>query len=569
MDVLLHIADDWLLDKAWAALVPLSAFSSAPDLVNAANSTAKFIPLLTPSSWSQLVSHLPHVPLNHDDLASLYADAQTLSQISAWPRNYIPRQLISVFVITLVGIQVLYFLFAGLSYAFIFNHEMMKHPRFLKNQVRQEIQASLWAFPFMTILMMPWFQAEVMGYSLMYDGMDTYGYTYLVLSMPLYLLFTDYLIYWIHRWLHIPVIYKYIHKPHHKWIIPTPFASYAFHPVDGYAQSLPYHLLVFVFPIHRILYLILFVSVNFWSIFIHDSDMITGHIFEKVINGPAHHTLHHIYFTVNYGQYFTWADRVGGSYRQPQSDLDPLLDIKNAKKDPQVPRAGGSPIRSQNLESFGVYTEEGEGLDECSGLPHAQGEGGEGDEVLQLEREMFDLGPGTPTMATPTLAMLRLQPEPSEGEDGLEEQEQEQPQETRVGLELESQAPLGVDARVIELDAVFGVGRYFQFGFGFGVRIPLDDDDEAGAGPRIPVQVPDVLPFVDKVQFVNLSAPTSDSGAAVYLSSIFASSIAVTSIPVDESAITLRRVSTEHTTGIHPSSVRNDDGQRSNHVRRA
>ncbi|KAJ3515899.1 hypothetical protein NLJ89_g1469 [Agrocybe chaxingu] len=333
MDLLLHIADDWLLDKAWARLVPLSAFSSSPDLVNAANNTVKFVPLITSSSWSQLVSYLPHPPLNHDDLASLYADAQTLSQISAWPRNYIPRQLISVFVITLVGIQVLYFLFAGLSYAFIFNHEMMKHPRFLKNQVRQEIQASLWAFPFMIVLTMPWFQAEVMGYSLMYDGVDTYGYTYLVLSVPLYLLFTDYLIYWVHRWLHIPVIYKYIHKPHHKWIIPTPFASHAFHPVDGYAQSLPYHLFVFVFPIHRILYLVLFVAVNFWSIFIHDSDMITGHIFEKVINGPAHHTLHHIYFTVNYGQYFTWADRVGGSYRQPQSDLDPLLDIKNAKKE--------------------------------------------------------------------------------------------------------------------------------------------------------------------------------------------------------------------------------------------
>ena len=30
--------------------------------------------------------------------------------------------------------------------------------------------------------------------------------------------------------------------------------------------------------------------------------MITGHIFEKAINGPAHHTLHHLYFTVNYGQ---------------------------------------------------------------------------------------------------------------------------------------------------------------------------------------------------------------------------------------------------------------------------
>lgn len=79
--------------------------------------------------------------------------------------------------------------------------------------------------------------------------------------------------------------------------------------------------------------------------------MITGHFLEKVINGPAHHTLHHLYFTVNYGQvrlfanssianiscsfaitqYFTWADRWGGSYRQPESSLDPLLEVQAAK----------------------------------------------------------------------------------------------------------------------------------------------------------------------------------------------------------------------------------------------
>jgi lathosterol oxidase len=133
------------------------------------------------------------------------------------------------------------------------------------------------------------------------------------------------------------MIYRTIHKPHHKWlskysqsspfyatqrcIVPTPFASHAFHPVDGYLQSVPYHLFIFLFPLHRLLYLGLFVAVNFWSIFvcllfllaraewaphiifqIHDSDMITGHAFEKIINGPAHHTLHHLYFTVNYGQ---------------------------------------------------------------------------------------------------------------------------------------------------------------------------------------------------------------------------------------------------------------------------
>lgn len=50
--------------------------------------------------------------------------------------------------------------------------------------------------------------------------------------------------------------------------VPTPFASHAFHPVDGYLQSVPYHLFIFLFPIHRLLYLVLFVFVNFWSILV-------------------------------------------------------------------------------------------------------------------------------------------------------------------------------------------------------------------------------------------------------------------------------------------------------------
>ncbi|KAF8802456.1 C5-sterol desaturase [Phlegmacium glaucopus] len=335
MDLVLSICDEYLLDKVWARLIPLSAFSTSPELASSLNATGNFVPIMPISStWSQIISHLPHPPFRQHELASLYTSAaksHSVPQVSAWPREYVPRQLLSLCVITLIGIHILYFLFAWISYTFIFNHEMMKHPRFLKNQVRLEIQTSLGSFPGMLLLMLPCFQAEVMGYTKLYDGLDTYGYFYLFASVPFFLLFTDYGIYWIHRWLHIPIFYKYIHKPHHKWIVPTPFASHAFHPLDGFLQSLPYHIFIFVFPIHRVLYLVLFVVVNMWTIFIHDSDMVTGHFLEKFINGPAHHTLHHLYFNVNYGQYFTWADRFGGSYRHPDSELDPLLEVKALK----------------------------------------------------------------------------------------------------------------------------------------------------------------------------------------------------------------------------------------------
>ncbi|KAI0784163.1 hypothetical protein C8Q75DRAFT_795112 [Abortiporus biennis] len=329
MDLLLRIADDYVLDDLYAKWLPASAFASQ---LNAtffpSNATSlPFVPSGSISStWSHLISYIPHPPLTQELITS--SAVSSLSQASAWPRDYWLRQCVSLISVTLIGIHILYFVFAYLSYRFIFNHEMMKHPRFLKNQVKQEIWCSVSAFPGMMLLTLPWFMGEVRGYSKMYDNVEDYGWPYFIFSIFFYLVFTDYGIYWIHRWEHHPICYKWLHKPHHKWIIPTPFASHAFHPLDGYAQSIPYHLFVFLFPFHSKLYLVLFVLINFWTILIHDSDMITGHPLETIINGPAHHTLHHIYFTVNYGQYFTWADRSHDSYRQPAKHLDPLLEVK-------------------------------------------------------------------------------------------------------------------------------------------------------------------------------------------------------------------------------------------------
>lgn len=295
---MLSIADDYLFDKAWAVLVPATE---------------------------------PAFPTDPTASSSSLAGNGTLA-VSAWPRDYAPRQVLSLTAITVVGIHALYFIFATASYYLIFNHEMMKHPRFLKNQVRLEIQSSLRAFPAITLLTLPWFYCEVRGYSQMYKNVDDWGWPYLIFSLGFFLFFTDYCIYWVHRLLHHPMIYKTLHKPHHKWLVPTPFASHAFHPIDGYLQSVPYHLFVFLFPMHRIAYLVLFVAVNFWSIFIHDSDMITGHPLEHYINGPAHHTLHHLYFTCNYGQYFTWADKTGGSYKHPDPKHDPLNEVAHDAK---------------------------------------------------------------------------------------------------------------------------------------------------------------------------------------------------------------------------------------------
>ncbi|XP_046899265.1 lathosterol oxidase [Hypomesus transpacificus] len=242
---------------------------------------------------------------------------------SSWPEDGALRQLISLLLVTNLGAAVLYLGLGGLSFFFIFDHKLMKHPQFLENQVLREIKYAITSLPVISIPTVALFFAEVRGYSKLYDNVNEspLGWPGVLFSMISFLLFTDMCIYWIHRFLHHKRIYKNFHKPHHVWKIPTPFASHAFHPVDGFLQGLPYHIYPFLFPLHKVLYLGLYLFVNIWTVSIHDGDYRVPRLLQEVVNGSAHHTDHHLFFDYNYGQYFTLWDRLGGSYRQPSALL--------------------------------------------------------------------------------------------------------------------------------------------------------------------------------------------------------------------------------------------------------
>lgn len=186
-------------------------------------------------------------------------------------------------------------------------------------QIRQEIQLACSSIPLMSLPTIALFMLEVRGYSKLYSDWSERGVAYLALSFLLFLVFTDMCIYWIHRWLHHPLLYGWLHKPHHRWIVPTPFASHAFHPVDGFLQSMPYHIFVFLLPMHRSLYLGAFLFVNIWTVSIHDAISSVPAVLRPFINGAAHHTDHHLYFKYNYGQFFTLWDRIGLSFREPST----------------------------------------------------------------------------------------------------------------------------------------------------------------------------------------------------------------------------------------------------------
>ncbi|KAH8431231.1 sterol desaturase family protein [Aspergillus melleus] len=308
MDIALEIWDTFIGDPMYATLLPASLSSSVsfPGFTNAANSTLSFF------GASQPFIYEPATQL-------IYLEPSKYAYMSAWPRNNIYRQFLSFFLIVWIFGFIVYFISATLSYIFIWDKTTVKHPKFLKNQISMEIAQTMGSMPIMSLLTAPFLVAEVRGYAKLYDGFSDEPFPYYsILQFPLFIAFTDLCIYWIHRGLHHPLIYKTLHKPHHKWIMPSPYASHAFHPLDGWSQSVPYHVFPFIFPLQKFAYVLLFGFINLWTVLIHDGEYVAN---SPVVNGAACHTMHHLYFNYNYGQFTTLWDRLGGSYRQPNEEL--------------------------------------------------------------------------------------------------------------------------------------------------------------------------------------------------------------------------------------------------------
>ncbi|KAF2811454.1 uncharacterized protein BDZ99DRAFT_440300 [Mytilinidion resinicola] len=309
MDLVLEGFDTFLFDPLYATLFPASTAFSAGLKGNATLSSIREAATGYPAATWQYTPASEYLSFTPGKYAYL----------SELPRDDWRRQLASLFAITWFFGLVIYYVCATLSYVFVFDKATFAHPKYLKHQVRQEIWQTNKSLPGMAVLTAPIFLAEVRGYSKMYDASaDGPGMWYNILQFPFFILFTDLFIYWIHRGLHHPLVYKQLHKPHHKWIMPTPYASHAFHPVDGFSQSIPYHAFPFLFPLNKFAYVFLFVFINVWTVLIHDGEYIAD---SPIINGAACHTMHHLYFNYNYGQFTTLWDRLGGSYRKPNDEL--------------------------------------------------------------------------------------------------------------------------------------------------------------------------------------------------------------------------------------------------------
>ena len=117
----------------------------------------------------------------------------------------------------------MYLSFAVVSFFLIFDHRLTKHPLFLKNQIALEIQCQ--SILFMGLLTLPIMVAEVRGFANCshHCWISHVHQLFDILDTPLFA--------------QSHILHKYIHKGHHKWKVPTHFASHTFHPIDAWFKG--------------------------------------------------------------------------------------------------------------------------------------------------------------------------------------------------------------------------------------------------------------------------------------------------------------------------------------------
>jgi sterol desaturase/sphingolipid hydroxylase (fatty acid hydroxylase superfamily) len=107
--------------------------------------------------------------------------------------------------------------------------------------------------------------------------------------------------FFIHRMIHIPILYKWIHSVHHNSINPSPWSSLSMHPVETILYHgvvwwhliLPSNPLIALFQINMAGYGALNGHIGFDKLELNEENTLDSHAYL--------HYLHHKYFEVNYG----------------------------------------------------------------------------------------------------------------------------------------------------------------------------------------------------------------------------------------------------------------------------
>ncbi len=225
-----------------------------------------------------------------------------------------------------------YFFLAGIGY-FIFYSWKNKHFYNIKIQKKSpEGKRVLYEvlYSILTLLIYcatSWlvFSWQKSGGTKIYLNLSQYSYSYFILSILIMIVIHDAYFYWTHRFMHLPKIFRWIHKTHHLSDNPTPWAAFSFHPLEAIISIGIIPLIVLLIPCHPFA---LFSFLTFMTLInvmghlgyeLFPKWLITSQI-GKWQNTSTNHNIHHQQSICNFGLYFTFWDRVMCTYELGSKD---------------------------------------------------------------------------------------------------------------------------------------------------------------------------------------------------------------------------------------------------------
>lgn len=222
-----------------------------------------------------------------------------------------------------------YFMMAGLAFLLFyivwrnrFFYQKIQ-TRFPKNQdyLREIFYSFLTICIFSFVSVVLFVHPQVAPHTTRYLQISDYGWTYYFMVYPLMFIMHDTYFYFSHRLMHHKLLFKWFHLVHHKSTNPSPWAAYAFHPLEAVVEVGIVIIFLFTIPIHKSHLLIFFLMMIIYNVYGHLGYELYPKGFSKStvgrwINTSVNHNQHHQYFTGNYGLYFLFWDRIFGTVRE-------------------------------------------------------------------------------------------------------------------------------------------------------------------------------------------------------------------------------------------------------------
>jgi len=234
---------------------------------------------------------------------------------------------------TLVIVTLVYLFFWKLIAGFIKNKKIQPTKRAGSDQIKFEIKniliTSIAGAFYPTIITI----LGLYGYTKIYFDLNQYGVWYAIFSFVFLWVFDDAWFYWVHRTLHSPRFYKYIHATHHKSLDINPYSSFSFHIIEAALLTIYIVPLSLIMPINAGVLGVLQLVGLFNNIKSHLGYEFYPKFFDKTplkyLVTSTHHNLHHTRYNGNYGLHFRFWDIICGTEFSDYSQT--LEKIKNKK----------------------------------------------------------------------------------------------------------------------------------------------------------------------------------------------------------------------------------------------